>query len=182
MRWLGRFFRAFILLGALMIGAAALYQHYVGLPPGPPAALPPLTGQIDRILIEKSARRLTVFRGDAALRSYRIALGFTPVGDKERQGDGRTPEGVFRIDRRNASSAFHLSLGLNYPQRDDVIRARAGGYSPGGDIFIHGQPNASAGKATLRRDWTAGCIAVADAEIEELWRITAVGTAVEIRP
>ena len=144
--------------------------------------LPPLTGTIDRILVEKAARRLTVFRGGEALRSYTVALGASPVGDKTRQGDGRTPEGQFRINRRNAASAFHLSLGLDYPQRDDVIRARAGGYSPGGDIFIHGQPNALAGKPTLRRDWTAGCIAVSDKEIEELWRIAPVGTPVEIRP
>jgi murein L,D-transpeptidase YafK len=179
MTWLGRFFRTFLILLALTLGLLALYLHFLSLPPKP---MPPLSGQIDRILIEKSARRLTVFRDGTALRSYRIALGFTPEGDKERQGDGRTPEGRFRIDRRNAQSAFHLSLGLDYPQRDDLIRAGAGGYAPGGDIFIHGQPNAFAGKATLRRDWTAGCIAVADAEIEELWRITQIGTEVEIRP
>ncbi|MGL4280812.1 MAG: L,D-transpeptidase family protein [Albidovulum sp.] len=179
MSWLARFFRAFILLGALMLGLIALYQYR--LPPPPPEVLPPLTGQIDRILVEKSARRLTVYRGQTALRTYRIALGFSPTGDKVRQGDGKTPEGVFRINRRNAQSAFHLSLGIDYPQKGDLIRARAGGYSPGGDIFIHGQPNAFAGKPTLRRDWTAGCIAVSDHEIEELWRITPIGTVVEIR-
>lgn len=179
MNWLARFFRAFILLGALAIGLLALYQYR--LPPAPPLPLPPLTGQIDRILVEKSARRLTVYRDGAALRIYRIALGSSPVGDKVRQGDGKTPEGLFRINRRNAASAFHLSLGLDYPQRDDVIRARAGGYAPGGDIFIHGQPNSFAGLPTLRRDWTAGCIAVSDAEIEELWRIAPIGTVVEIR-
>jgi murein L,D-transpeptidase YafK len=99
-----------------------------------------------------------------------------------RQGDGRTPEGAFRINRRNAHSKFHLSLGIDYPQQDDLIRASAGGYSPGGDIFIHGQPNAFFGKATLRHDWTEGCIAVSDTEIEELWLITRLGTEVEIRP
>ena len=179
MNWLARFLRAFLVLVVLTLGARALYQQFVSAPPQP---LPPLTGQIDRILIEKSARRMTVFRGDTALRSYRVALGFAPSGDKLRQGDGKTPEGLFHIDRRNAKSAFHLSLGLDYPQTGDVIRARAGGYSPGGDIFIHGQPNAFAGKATLRRDWTAGCIAVSDAEIEELWRVTPIGTEVMIRP
>lgn len=179
MNWLARFFRAFILLLAVAIGLLALYQYR--LPPPLPEPLPPLTGQIDRILVEKSARRLTVYREGHALRTYRIALGFSPTGDKVKQGDGRTPEGVFRINRRNAASAFHLSLGLDYPQREDVIRARSGGYAPGGDIMIHGQPNSFAGKPTLRRDWTAGCIALSDAEIEELWRIAPIGTIVEIR-
>ena len=177
---LRRLFQAILILTALAIGALALYRYR--LPEPAPAPLPPLSGQIDRILIEKSARRLTVYRDGDALRSYTVALGFAPEGDKERQGDGKTPEGLFRIDRRNADSRFHLSLGIDYPQREDVIRASAGGYAPGGDIFIHGQPNAFFGKATLRHDWTAGCIAVADAEIEELWRITPIGTPVDIRP
>lgn len=176
MRQLVRIFSALVLLIALGLGLLALYNFR--LPPAPP---PPLTGVVDRILIEKSARRLTVFREGEALRSYRVALGFAPVGDKERQGDGRTPEGLFRIDRRNEGSAYHLSLGLDYPRPEDRARAAAGGYDPGGDIFIHGQPNALRGLATLRRDWTAGCIAVSDAEIEELWRVVPIGTEVEIR-
>lgn len=179
MTWLRRAFRTLVLLNVLALGALALYDRRLAPPPAP---LPPLTGRIDRILIEKSARRLTVYRDGEVLRSYRVALGFAPDGDKLREGDGRTPEGRFRIDRRNPESAYHLSLGLDYPQKDDLIRAAAGGYSPGGEIFIHGQPNAFLGKATLRHDWTAGCIAVSDAEIEELWRITPIGTEVEIRP
>ncbi|MGB7320589.1 MAG: L,D-transpeptidase [Albidovulum sp.] len=180
MIWLGRVFRATIVLIVLMLGALALFQHRFEVPPPIPG--PPLTGEIDRILVEKSARRLTVFRNGEPLRSYQVALGFQPEGDKIRQGDGKTPEGNFRINRLNAGSAFHLSLGLDYPQHDDILRARAGGYSPGGDIFIHGQPNALFGKATLRHDWTEGCIALSDAEIEEIWRITPIGTAIEIRP
>ncbi len=150
----------------------------------PPIAPPwvPLTGTVDRVVIEKSARRLTVFRDGEALRSYPVALGFAPQGDKARQGDGKTPEGVFRIDRRNPNSAFHLSLGIDYPQPDDIARARAGGYDPGGEIFIHGQPNRLSGLATIPYDWTAGCIAVSDAVIEELWRVVPTGTSVEIRP
>lgn len=164
---------------ALSLGLLALHQFRA---PNPRAPLAPLAGTIDRILVEKSARRLTVFRDGAALRQYRIALGFAPVGDKVRQGDGKTPEGSFRIDRKNAQSRFHLSLGIDYPRRDDVVRASAGGYDPGGDIFIHGQPNALLGKPTLHRDWTAGCIALSNAEIEELWRITPLGTVVDVRP
>lgn len=181
MRFLRRLFQLTVLTVALGLGMLALYQYRFPAPL-PPEPLPPLTGQIDRILIEKAARRLTVFRDGVALRTYPVALGFAPEGDKVRQGDGRTPEGMFRIDRRNAQSKFHLSLGIDYPQPDDLIRASTGGYSPGGDIFIHGQPNAFFGKATLRHDWTEGCIAVSDAEIEELWRVTSIGTQVEIRP
>ncbi|MEZ5777657.1 MAG: L,D-transpeptidase [Paracoccaceae bacterium] len=180
MNALRQLFRLILLMAVLALGVIALYQHRFPAPIPPPE--PPLTGTIDRILIEKADRRLTVFRDGAALRSYTIALGFAPEGDKVRQGDGKTPEGLFRINRRNANSAYHLSLGLDYPRRTDLIRASAAGYSPGGDIFIHGQPNAFFGKATLRHDWTAGCIAMSDAEIEELWRIAPMGTEVEIRP
>lgn len=176
MRWLAHLFRITVMLGALGLGLLALYTQT------PPKPLPPLTGVIDRIVIEKSARRLTVFRRGEPLRSYDIALGFAPDGDKKRQGDGRTPEGVFQIDRRNENSAYHLSLGLNYPSADDLVRASLGGYSAGGDIFIHGQPNALFGQSALRGDWTAGCVAVSNAEIEELWRVVPIGTEVEIKP
>jgi len=179
MTWLRSLFRLLLLTLALCLGLAWTLGYRVAPPPAP---LPPLADSIDRILVEKSARRLTVFRDGAALRSYRVALGFAPVGDKMRQGDGRTPEGRFKIDRRNADSAFHLSLGIDYPQPEDRARAAAGGYDPGGEIFIHGQPNAFFGQATLKNDWTAGCMALSDAEIEELWRITPTGTPVEIRP
>lgn len=170
-----------LLLLLLAVAAAVLLRPQTPLPP-PDRPVAALRGKVDHILIEKAARRMTVYRGAAALKTYRIALGFAPAGDKLRQGDGRTPEGHFRITRRNGQSAYHLSLGLDYPQPEDLARARAGGYSPGGDIFIHGQPNQMNGLPTLRHDWTAGCIALADAEIEELWSVTATGTTVEIRP
>lgn len=150
--------------------------------PGLPGEVRGLTGPVERILIEKAARRMTVWQQDGAMRSYRIALGFAPDGDKSRQGDGRTPEGVFRIDRRNDRSAYHLSLGLDYPQPSHRARARAAGDDPGGDIMIHGQPNELPDGTILAGDWTAGCIAVADAQIEELFAHTAIGTEVEIRP
>ncbi len=165
------------LLVSLIVGGM-LYTRFIA--PELPQA--PLTQTIDRIVIEKAARRLTVYRDGAALRVYTMRLGFAPDGDKLRQGDGRTPEGSFRIDRKNPQSRFHLSLGLDYPQRDDLLRAAAGGYSPGGDIFIHGQPRGVFGRQRIDRDWTAGCIAVSNAVIEELWRVTEVGTVVEVRP
>ena len=165
----------------LLIGlgfiAASLYSPMRPLPPPPP-----LSGGVDRIVIEKAARRMQLFQDGQAVRTYRIALGFTPAGDKLRQGDGKTPEGEFTVDRRNSESAFHLSVGLDYPLRDDVIRAANGGYSPGGDIFIHGQPNAVADGLKIKGDWSAGCIAVTNAEIREIWAVTPIGTKVEIRP
>ncbi len=164
----------------LVLAAVVLWERYAR-PPVPPPIEPP-TGRIDRIVVEKQARRLTLYRDGKAVKPYRISLGFAPVGGKAREGDGRTPEGVFRINRRNPKSAFHLSLGIDYPRPDDVARARANGYSPGGDIFIHGQPNGTGRLVTLTHDWTAGCIAVSDKAIEEIWAVTPVGTVVEIRP
>jgi murein L,D-transpeptidase YafK len=172
-----------LLVALALIAALGLLTASLLLPPdhfSPPP--PPLSGAIDRIVVEKSARRLLLMQNGQAVRTYAIALGFTPDGDKTRQGDGRTPEGMFRIDRRNDASAFHLSIGLDYPQPDDRARAAAGGYSPGGDIFIHGQPNALPEGFKLKGDWTAGCIAVTNTEMREIWAVTPIGTPVEIRP
>ena len=168
---------------SLLVGfgfiAASLYNPPVVVPAPPP---PPLAGEIDRIVIEKAARRMQLFQDGKPVRTYKIALGFTPAGDKVRQGDGKTPEGTFTIDRRNSESAFHLSIGLDYPQPEDRARAAKAGYSPGGDIFIHGQPNALPDGLKIKGDWTAGCIALTNAEIEEIWSVTPIGTKVEVRP
>lgn len=147
-----------------------------------PAPAPQITSPVDRILIEKSARRMTIFQRDGNPRVMRIALGFAPTGDKVKQGDGKTPEGVFKVDRRNPQSAFHLSLGLNYPRPQDRKRAAAQGVDPGGDIMIHGQPNQVAEGFRVKGDWTAGCIAVTNPEIAEIFAHTDIGTEVEIRP
>lgn len=156
-------------------------------PTGPSSEPPPrpsaqLTSPVQRILIEKAARRMTVWQSDGPSRQFRIALGFAPSGDKSRQGDGRTPEGKFRIDRLNRSSAYHLSLGLDYPQRRHRDAARKAGFDPGGDIMIHGQPNQVADGYKVKGDWTAGCIALTNAEVEEIFAHAAIGTPVEIRP
>ena len=170
----------------LLIAVLGLALATVWLRPLPPLQpqppLPPLAGQIDHIVIEKSARRMQLFQNGQPVRSYHISLGFAPGGDKAVQGDGRTPEGRFRIDRRNHRSAYHLSLGLDYPQPEDRARAAAGGYNPGGDIFIHGQPNALAEGVTLKGDWTAGCIAITNDQMREIWQVAPIGTVVEIRP
>lgn len=141
-----------------------------------------LSSPIERILVEKAARRMTVFQLDGPPKTYRIALGFSPQGDKSRQGDGRTPEGIFRIDRLNDRSRFHLSLGIDYPQRRHRETARQEGFDPGGDIMIHGQPNQIPEGYRVRGDWTEGCIAVTDDEIEEIFALARIGTEVEILP
>jgi murein L,D-transpeptidase YafK len=137
---------------------------------------------IDRIVVEKSLRRMDLMSGETVVRSYSIALGSAPAGDKHREGDGRTPEGKYVIVGRNPSSAFHLSLKISYPDATDRAAAAARGVSPGGDIFIHGAPNWWLLPGQPPGDWTRGCIAVTKAEIEEIWRLVSDGTPVEIRP
>ncbi len=178
MRGLARLFSGLSLL-ALLASAGALF-YFRSTPPRP--ALPPITGTADRIVIDKSARHMALLQDGRTLRTYRIALGFVPDGDKTRQGDGRTPEGTFRIAVRNDASKFHLSLGLDYPQAEDRARAAAGGFDPGGDIMIHGQPNALPDSTVIKGDWTAGCIAVSNAEMREIWAATDADTVVEVRP
>jgi murein L,D-transpeptidase YafK len=178
MRHLAGVFSGLVLLAISSAVALLILMR----PPPPVPVLPPLVGAVERIVVQKAARRMMLFQGGAVVRSYRIALGFAPLGTKERQGDGRTPEGRFEIDRRNAGSAYHLSLGINYPRPEDRKRAAAGGYSPGGDIFFHGQPNALPDGAVVPGDWTAGCLALTDAEMREIWDAVPIGTEVEILP
>ncbi len=140
---------------------------------------------VDLIRVDKSERTLTLYAQGRAVRNYSdIQLGDEPLGAKRFQGDERTPEGSYTIDYGNPSSAYHLSLHISYPDSADRAYARSRGHSPGGDIFIHGQPNgfASLGAARVEGDWTDGCIALADAEIEELWGLVGDGTAIEIVP
>lgn len=140
--------------------------------------------QADRVLIRKSARQLTLLRSGKALRTYHVSLGSNPAGAKDRQGDGRTPEGIYRIDSRNAYSKYHRALHVSYPNAADRLRARRLGVAPGGEIMIHGTPNRWRGLPFVfaHTDWTQGCIAVSDAEIEEMWKLVPNGTVVEIRP
>lgn len=139
---------------------------------------------VDRIVIEKNARRLMLISKGEVLKTYKIALGGDPIGPKERQGDNKTPEGLYVIDSRNRDSNFHRSLHISYPNERDRKRAKELGVSPGGDIMIHGIRNGLSwvGDAHSEVDWTKGCIAVTDEEIEELDRLVPNGTAVEIRP
>jgi len=139
-------------------------------------------GPVDRIIVEKSQRRMELMSGSRVVRSYDIALGFAPEGDKQREGDGKTPEGRYVIESRNASSSFHLSLRLSYPDTADRAAAAVLGVSPGGDIFIHGAPNWWFLPGQPPGDWTRSCIAVTKAEIEEIWRLVPDDTPVEIKP
>jgi tetratricopeptide (TPR) repeat protein len=141
-------------------------------------------GPADKILIEKKERRLTLISRGEVLKTYKIALGGDPNGPKERQGDNRTPEGTYIIDSRNKDSRYHLSLHISYPNEKDKQRAKKLGVSPGGDIMIHGIKNGFSwvGDSHTEVDWTKGCIAVTDEEIEEIEKLAPNGTIVEIRP
>jgi len=161
-------------------------------PPGvpPPAALPPAVVpatpavplQADYILVDKSDRTLTLFRRGVPFKSYvGLQLGGHPAGAKRFEGDSRTPEGSYVIDTRNPRSAYHLSLHISYPSDADRAYAADHRRSAGGEIFIHGQPNGLA-RGREPGDWTDGCIAVANDEIEALWREVPDGTPIEIRP
>ena len=149
--------------------------------PPPPV---PAEEQADLVEVFKAERRMELKRQGRVLKAYRVSLGFAPRHHKEREGDGRTPEGLYAIDRRNPRSSFHLSLHVSYPDADDRARAAARGEDPGGDIFIHGLPNGWRKLRTPhgRRDWTAGCIAVTDAEIREVWARVPDGAPVRIHP
>lgn len=140
--------------------------------------------RVDRIEIYKAARMLMAFAGEDLLKTYTVALGFEPVGPKERQGDGKTPEGEYHISGKNPGSSFHLSLRISYPNDEDRKRAAEMGVSPGGDIMIHGLPNGYKGPGHLHTmvDWTLGCIALTNEEIEELYRATVIGAKVVIYP
>jgi murein L,D-transpeptidase YafK len=149
---------------------------------------PPLLAEdlpaADAVIVHKADRMLLLMRQGSLLKSYSIALGGDPIGHKEREGDGRTPEGAYLIDWRNPTSAYHLSLHISYPNDADRSRAAAAGAWPGGDIMIHGRPDWLSWLFPLfaGRDWTDGCIAVDNIAIEEIWRAVAAGTPIQILP
>jgi murein L,D-transpeptidase YafK len=139
----------------------------------------------DRVVIEKNQRLLILLRGDTPLRTYRVALGAAPKGAKRFEGDQRTPEGVYRIDYRNHRSNFHRALRISYPSEADRVRALEMGENPGGQIMIHGLKNGQGWMGSRHLgsgDWTDGCIAVTNEEMDEIWSLVDLGTTVEIRP
>ena len=163
-------FRIFmvIALALTLSGCASKFKTYNG-------------PEVTQVLVKKGERRMYLLHKNEVLKSYRIDLGFEPKGHKAIEGDGKTPEGLYFIDRRNANSRFHLSLGISYPNPQDRALARELGKSAGGDIFIHGGPPKGSGYKRFT-DWTWGCIAVSDGQIEDIYAMVKNGTPILIRP
>jgi murein L,D-transpeptidase YafK len=138
----------------------------------------------DKVLVEKADRKLHLLKGGVAIRSFDIALGIRPVGDKEREGDFKTPEGNYLLDARNPNSEYFLAIHVSYPNSLDRAEARKKGVNPGGAIMIHGQPNDPTRSEAYYRtqDWTNGCIAVSNSDMIDIWLMTAENTPIEIRP
>jgi murein L,D-transpeptidase YafK len=161
--------------------AMALTAGFFALGPTAPARaayVQTVAPRANHIVVSKTNRTMALMQGATTLKRYRIHLGFAPEGHKQRSGDGRTPEGRYVIDRRNARSEFYLSLGISYPNPVDVARAAAMGVRPGSNIFIHGGPRRPQDRR--RKDWTAGCIAVSDREMEEIWSMVPTGIPITI--
>src|SRR5580698_5584035 len=138
----------------------------------------------DRVLVHKKEHKLELLWEGTVVKTYKVALGGNPVGPKTRQGDHKTPEGIYVLDSRNAHSQFYKSIHISYPSAHDRAAARKNGVSPGGDVFVHGLPNGYGwvGAGHRAKDWTDGCIAVTNQEIDEIWLAVADGTPIEIRP
>ena len=138
----------------------------------------------DRVIVDKSDRKLQLIKNGEAFRTFDIALGIRPSGDKQFEGDFRTPEGAYLLDIRNPHSEFFLSIHVSYPSGQDISEARSRGLDPGGAIMIHGQPNAPTRSETYYRtqDWTNGCIAVSNSDMIDIWLMTGDNTPIEIRP
>ena len=165
---------AALLLAVSSIAMAALHQQRSMI-------APPMI-KIDRIHVDKSDHLMTVLAKGRAVKTFNVALGSGGLAPKVRQGDGRVPEGQYKIVGRNPRSAYHLSLRIGYPTSAQIAAARRGRYDPGGDIMIHGLPNGQGWLKDRHRliDWTLGCIAVTNEEIDWLWRVVADGTPIEI--
>ena len=177
--------RGVVALAAFVVLALGAVAAWDFIKPG--RQVPPLAAADKRataIVVEKEARRLTLLQGDRVIRTYRASLGGSPIGHKQREGDSRTPEGQYTIDGKNSRSRFHLSLHISYPDAKDRALAAKNSVPPGSDIMVHGLPNGLGflGALHLRRDWTDGCIAVTNAEMEEIWALVDTGTPIQIKP
>jgi len=149
-----------------------------------PAQTAVLPLHADKVVVLKKERTLQLLSAGKVIKSYKVALGGDPVGPKTRQGDHKTPEGVYVLDSRNVHSQFYKSIHISYPSARDRAEARKRGVSPGGDVFVHGLPKGYGwvGAGHRAKDWTDGCIAVTNQEIDEIWLAVADGTPIEIRP
>ncbi|WP_111642986.1 L,D-transpeptidase family protein [Marinimicrobium alkaliphilum] len=169
---------AILLFFAWILPASGEELAFYG-PPIPDVYLP----LADEILVDKSSRAMYLISDGEPFRRYDVALGRNPEGHKKRRGDRRTPEGTYYITRRNLDSDFHIALHISYPSPEDRARANARGQNPGGNIVIHGQRNSYvSGDYKRAGDWTDGCIALSNAEMEELWHLVPIGTPIRILP
>ncbi|MDQ7075862.1 MAG: L,D-transpeptidase family protein [Gammaproteobacteria bacterium] len=146
--------------------------------------LSPAEVMADWVILKKASRKLYLMKEGKILKEYNVGLGGNPKGHKQQEGDNRTPEGHYILDWRNPESLYHLSLHVSYPNEEDTRRAKQRGVSAGSNIMIHGQPNEQgwAAKLVQRKDWTEGCIAVKNAEIEEIWKMVGENTPIDILP
>lgn len=171
----GRSRKAAVAIGVALVvcGSHGQLQHRAGITPG-----------VDQVLVQKSKRKLILMKDGHVLKTYRVALGKSPVGHKQCEGDNRTPEGRYTIDWRTDKSRYRMALHISYPNRVDVEAARKRGCRAGGDIMIHGLPKKWAWLGALHRliDWTRGCVAVTNAEIDEIYAVVRVGTPIRIDP
>lgn len=156
-----------IFLAVSLSGCASKFRTYDG-------------PEVTRVVVMKAERQMYLLHHSTILKAYEIDLGFAPIGHKESEGDGRTPEGSYTIDRRNPDSDFHLSIGISYPNEEDIEHASSMDLDPGGDIFIHGGPRR--GRDRNGPDWTAGCISVTNREIEDIYAMVRDGTPIDIMP
>jgi len=174
-------------LGVLLLACSAV-AHADGLPQPQPVSLPQPTLNtlplVDRVVVRKGERRMLLMHSGNIVRSYHVALGLNPVGQKERSGDFRTPEGTYRLERRNARSDYFLSIKVSYPNEMDLQRARSRHWDTGGSIMIHGLPNSlkHAPEYYQAHDWTDGCIAVSNADMTEIWMLTPDDVPIDILP
>jgi len=181
------FFRSLSITLALC-GLTATATAADALPEAQPAMLTPAPAQklpsVDRVVVHKGQRRLVLMHGGEVVRAYSVHLGLNPVGQKQRSGDFRTPEGSYRLDRRNPRSDFFLSLKVSYPNAEDLRRARVHHWDTGGSIMIHGLPNALKHEPDYyeSHDWTDGCIAVSNADMVEIWMLVPDDAPIDILP
>jgi murein L,D-transpeptidase YafK len=164
------------LFGGVILGGILAYAWF---PPAPgPIEIP------DKVLVLKREHKMVLLRQGKELRTYPIALGRNPVGAKERLGDHKTPEGIYILDSKNSQSGFHLAMHVSYPNQEDRKRSIAEGVDPGGDIMVHGIKNGLGWTGRYHRwvDWTDGCIAVTNPEMDQIWTAIPDGTPIEIRP
>lgn len=173
-------YRKLLILMLLVAPLATVHADSLGSLAGPAGMLQP----VDRVIVHKGKRVLEMYRDGSLVASYKISLGLVPTGQKQREGDYRTPEGSYRLTRRNARSDFFLAVQVSYPEPADIALARRNGWAPGGAIMVHGLPNILkySRERYLSNDWTDGCIALSNEDMLDFWLLTGQGTPIEIRP